>query len=147
LRRIGGGGILTSRMSTRARRGAGLRIVLSFLWAFAVPNAWATPIGRADGHCSRHAEDPVPTPRHEHGGSHHDSGGAAWLAVPDPCQHCTQADGCQWPSGCTIAGAMLLPAPPSLAFVPTDRLREGWVPDHPLAANPTPPTPPPPSIL
>ena len=136
-------------MATRARRGAGLRIGLSLLWAFAVPNAWATPLGGAGERCESHAEQPVAAPAHEHeqGASHHGTEGAAWLGNPEPCDHCSHANGCPWSLGCTVAGAMLLPAPPSLAVVAAIRLREGWVADHPLAANPTPPTPPPPSIL
>jgi hypothetical protein len=134
-------------MSPRARRGAGLRIVLSLLWAFAVPNAWATLPDAADEQCASHAVDPVPAHEHEHGASHQSADGAAWLANAEPCEHCSHPDGCQWSLGCTVAGAMLLPAPPSLAIVASIRLREGWFADHPLASNPTPPTPPPPSIL
>jgi hypothetical protein len=43
--------------------------------------------------------------------------------------------------------AALLPVLPASLVTPTTHLREARLVEHPLSRNPTPPTPPPPSIL
>jgi hypothetical protein len=147
LRSIGGGGILNSRMSSPVRWQRGVRRFIAFSWIVALATVRAPELAARGSHTP--SVDP-PDSAAVH--SHHDhtpaqSDRPAWIASPDPCEHCARGNGCHESPGCTSGCSALRSQAPAIAFEAVERLRDGWHPDRPLAENPTPPTPPPPTIL
>jgi hypothetical protein len=147
LRNIGGGGIVDSRMPSLVRWKCGLSRFIAFSWIVALATVGAPELAARGSH--------TPSVDSDHSAavhSHHDhtpvtSDHRAWISGSDPCDHCTRGNGCDENPGCTSGCSALRSVAPAIAFVTVERLRDTWRPDRPLAENPTPPTPPPPSIL
>lgn len=74
---------------------------------------------------------------------HHQHGEPPARLLADDCGHCADP-GCAAGFQCEAGpGPALGPGAERLAVKAPERLGTGWLPDRPLSANPTPPTPPP----
>ncbi len=135
-------------MPSPVRCRSGFRRFTAISWIVALAHAWAPALAADDGHAHlRGAAASAAAQPHHHHAPASSSDGPAWIADPDRCDHCARGDRCHDKAGCTSGGSALLSRAPSIAVVAVERLHDGWRPDRPLAENPTPPTPPPPSIL
>jgi hypothetical protein len=138
-------------MPNPARCRSGPRRFLAFLWILALANSRAPELAARGSHAPAVAS-PVAAAADPHH-HHHDtpdrnSDHPAWVAAsPDHCGHCADGNACHESPGSAPGCSALLSGSPTIGVVAVERLREGWVPDRPLAENPTPPTPPPPSVL
>lgn len=142
-----GRGYIVPRMPSPVRCRSGFRRFTAFSWIVALANIWAPELVADRSHAPLVTSVSSAAPSHHHEARSSSPTGPAWIANPDPCDHCASGTRCHERAGCTPGGSALLSAAPSIAFVAEERLRDGWQPDRPLAENPTPPTPPPPSIL
>ncbi len=132
-------------MAGSARHGAGLRLVLIFLvWGLIPASAWAHSHPKKI--VAEHPGSQTST-HHDHVSPEDGAGAAQWQAAPASCHDCDAGRGCEW-RDCTTGGVPLLASPPpAITFAGTDRSPGSWLPDRPLAENPTPPIPPPLPIL